>query len=130
MSLSDEIARMNRAWDQGISNHDLDLVMEQYAPDAKMFPPGSPMIDGAEAIRRLVEANSDAGVKAVEHETISIDGYEDFAVVVARYRLSSGTVRGDHKVVVGKSLYVVKRQPDGVLRVAYDAFSDDQVSNA
>ena len=130
MALKDEIERMNKAWDSGVSNHDIDMVMEHYAPDALMFPPGSPMVEGADAIRRLVEMNSDAGVVAVEHDTISIDGYEDFAVVVARYRLTRRLTGGEQGVDVGKSLFVVKRQLDGALRVAYDAFSSDRVASA
>ncbi|HEX9547650.1 MAG TPA: SgcJ/EcaC family oxidoreductase [Acidimicrobiales bacterium] len=126
MSLRDEVDQVNQEFSKAVSNQDLDGVLEIYTPDAKLLPPGSPMLEGTANIRSFFQMMIDAGARAVELETVAVDGNNDLVVDVGRYRLTMEPPGADPIVDVGKYVDVMKRQPDGRLRFAYDIFNSDQ----
>lgn len=123
MALRDEVEQLNQAFGKAVANQDLDAVMELYAPDAKLLPPGAPMMEGADAIRGFFQAMLDAGVRGLELDSAVVDGSDDFGVDVGRYRLTLQPPGGESMIDEGKYIVVLKRQSDGSLRLQYDTFN-------
>ena len=125
MSLTDEVRALNDAFSKAVSNQDVDTLVEFYAADAKVLAPGVPMIEGAAAINGFLRMMLDEGARALEFESIVVDGQADLVVDVGRYRLTMEPPGGEPMIDVGKYIAVSKRQGDGSLRLAYDTFNSD-----
>jgi uncharacterized protein (TIGR02246 family) len=125
MSLRDEIDAINSEFGKAASNQDLDGVMDLYAPDAWLLPPGAPLIQGKDGIRAFFGMMLDAGVQGLELESMTVEGNDELAVDIGRYRLTIVPPGADPMTDEGKYIVVMKRQPDGKLRLAYDAFNSD-----
>jgi ketosteroid isomerase-like protein len=130
MTLRDEIESFNGEFCKAVSNQDLDAVMELYASGAWLLPPGTPMIQGKDGIRDFFRTMLDAGVRALDLESLALEGTGDLAVDIGRYRLTIQPPSGDPVVDEGKYVDTFKRQPDGALRLAYDTFNSDQAPPA
>jgi uncharacterized protein (TIGR02246 family) len=130
MALRDEVDQLNQEFSKAVSNQDLDGVLEIYAPDAKFLPPGSPMLEGTANIRGFFQMMLEAGARALELDPVVVDGNDDLVVDVGRYRLTMAPPGADPVIDVGKYVDVLKRQPDGRLRLAYDIFNSDQAPPA
>ena len=128
MSLRDEVEALNSEFSKAASNQDLDGVMDLYAPDAWLLPPNAPLMKGKDGIRGFFQAMLDAGVRGVDLESLSVEGNDDFAVDIGRYRLTIEPPGGDPMIDEGKYIVVLKRQSDGKLRLTYDTFNSDQPS--
>ena len=126
MGLRDEVETLNSEFSKAGSNQDLDGVMELYAPDAWLLPPNATLIQGKDGIRAFFQAMLDAGVRGVDLESITVEGTNELAVDIGRYRLTIDPSGGDTVTDEGKYIVVLKRQSDGKLRIAYDTFNSDQ----
>ena len=124
MSLRDEVHGLNAAFSKAVANQDLVAVAEFYDPEAKLLPPGSPMLEGLDAIKEYFQTMLDAGARALELESVVVDGTEDFGVDIGRYRLTMEPPGANRAIDVGTYIVVLKRQPDGALRLGYDTNSD------
>jgi ketosteroid isomerase-like protein len=56
-----DIDALNATFQQGLEKGDADLLASVYAPDARLFPPGSEVVEGP-AIRELWQGFLDSGV--------------------------------------------------------------------
>lgn len=128
MTLREEVESLNAAFGKAVANQDLAAVADFYVSDAKLLPPGSPMLEGRDSIKGFFQMMLDAGVRALELDSVVVDGTEDFAVDIGRYRMTMEPPGADRMIDVGKYVVVLKRQPDGALRLAYDTFNSDQPS--
>ena len=123
--MRDEVESLNADFSRAVANRDSAAASEFYHPDAKLLPPGSPMLEGIEAIKGFFQMMLDAGVKALDLESVLVDGKEDFCVDVGRYRMTMEPPGGEQIVDVGKYIVVLKRR-DGALKLIYDTFNSDQ----
>jgi ketosteroid isomerase-like protein len=125
MSLRDEVLALNEGFGKAISNQDVEKLLDYYAPDAKLLPPGVPMLEGAAAIKGFLQMMLEAGARGLELDSVLVDGNDDLVVDVGRYRLTMEAPGGEPVIDVGKYIAVCKRQGDGSLRLAYDTFNSD-----
>ena len=104
------IAQTNSAFVSGFTRRDFEAVANVYTEDARIFPPGSPPVEGKEAIRGFWAAAAEQmGVSAVQLTTVDLEERGDMAIEEGRFVLSgeAGTLDS------GKYIVVWKRQPDG-----------------
>lgn len=130
MSLRDEVESLNSEFSKAVSNQDLDAVMELYTADARLLPPDNPMIQGKDGIRAFFQTMLDMGVRGVDLESVAVEGAGDLATDIGRYRLTISPPGADSFIDEGKYIVVLKRQPDGTLRLAYDMFNRDQAPSS
>jgi len=125
MGTKDDVRAVNDAYEKAVANQDVAAVLGVYTPDATLLPPNAPLCKGAQAIEPILNAYIEAGANSLTLETIELDEQGDAVIEVGRYTLGIQTPDG-HMEDVGKYLQVFKRQGDGSLRIAYDAFNSDQ----
>lgn len=125
MGIKDDVRAVNDAYEKAVANQDVAVVLECYTSDASLLPPGAPLAKGTKAMEAVFQAYIDAGASSLTLETIEVEEQGDAVIEVGRYELGIQTPDGS-MTDVGKYLQVFKRQADGTLRIAYDAFNSDQ----
>jgi len=125
MGTKDDVRAVNDTYEKAVANQDVAAVLGAYTPDATLLPPNAPLAKGTKALEAVFNGYIEAGANSLTLETIEVDEQGDAVIEVGRYTLGVQTPDG-HMEDVGKYLQVFKRQGDGSLRIAYDAFNSDQ----
>ena len=112
-----DIDALNATFARGLQEKDAAVMASVYAPDARLFPPGSDVVSGP-AIRDFWQGAIDSGIGG-GLETESLEEHGDIAVEEGRYVLRAA---GD-VVERGKYVVVHRRQPDGTWRFGLDIWN-------
>jgi uncharacterized protein (TIGR02246 family) len=119
-----EIDSLGRQWEEAANRGQVEGIMEIYAPDAVILPPGGPVIEGSETIRELFRQEFERFDTKLAFTTQEIEVDGDMAFRRGRYvwrgtpRLSGQTVE-----TTNKFLEVWRRQPDGTWRISVDMWN-------
>jgi uncharacterized protein (TIGR02246 family) len=100
---------------------DAELAASLYAPDARLLPPGAPVITGVDEVLEFFRQRVRAGVHRAVLETVRQWEYGDIAVEEGRY----GRLVGEELVDSGKYLVVFRRQDDGTWWYETDMWNSD-----
>ena len=124
MSRSDIDALNARAM-KGVESGDAALIASVYAPDARVLPPGSPVVTGS-AIQEYWEGILALGVTNGVLKTVSLEERDDVAVEEGQYEMRVGA----DVVDTGKYVVVHRRQPDGGWPWGIDIWNTDSAPQA
>jgi uncharacterized protein (TIGR02246 family) len=119
-----EIDSLGRQWEESANTAQVERLVEIYAPDAVILPPGGPVIEGSETIRELFRQEFERFDTKLAFTTQEIEVDGDMAYRRGRYvwrgtpRLSGQTIE-----TTNKFLEVWRRQPDGSWRIAVDMWN-------
>jgi uncharacterized protein (TIGR02246 family) len=116
-----DIDALNTTFVQALEKGDAELLASVYAPDARIFPPGSDVLTGP-GIQAFWQGAMDAGVAGGALETVSFEEHEDVAVEEGRYEMRVGGEVADH----GKYVVVHRRQSDGSWRLGSDIWNSSR----
>ena len=119
MSRSD-IDALNATFMKGMETGDTAMVASVYAPDARVLPPGSPVVTGS-AIQEYWAGALGTGVTGGVLKTVSLEERDDVAVEEGEYEIRMGA----DVVDTGKYVVVHRRQPDGGWRIGLDIWNSD-----
>jgi ketosteroid isomerase-like protein len=118
----DSINQANAAFVAHFNSGDIAAAARVYSPDARIFPPGVPPIDGQETIAGFWQgAAEQLGVKEVQLTTVALEEHDDTAIEEGRFVLSGEAGRLDQ----GKYIVVWKRQPDGTWKWHRDIWNSN-----
>lgn len=122
-----EIDSLARAWEDAANTAQVERLVEIYAPDAVILPPGGPVIEGSETIRELFRQEFDRFDTKLAFTTQAIEVDGDMAFRRGRY-VWRGTPRlsGQPVETTNKFLEVWRRQPDGSWRIAVDMWNPSE----
>jgi uncharacterized protein (TIGR02246 family) len=119
------IRKIGDEWAAHWNAHELDKVVESYAPDAVYLPPHHAAVHGREAIRDYLKGPLAHGATELSYEVTFIRQSGDLAYDVGRYSMTVPQKEGSPRKDRGKYLAVWKRQPDGQWKIAADSWSSD-----
>ena len=120
MSRSD-IDALNATFMKGFETGDAAMIASVYAPDARLMPPGAPVVTGGE-IEQYWQEVLGMGVTGAVLKTGSLQERDDVAVEEGQYEMRVGT----DVVDTGKYVVVHRRQPDGGWRIGLDIWNSDR----
>ena len=101
---------MNSQFVDGAGRGDLDAMGGVYTEDARILPPGQPMIQGRTAIQGFWGAAAEAlGVTGVDLSTVELEVQGDVAEEIGEYAIHGA----DGVLDNGKYIVVWKRTDDG-----------------
>ena len=103
------IQQVNQDFIDRYNQGDLEGFVEVYTPDAKLYPPGQPVVEGQEAITGFWQAGQDQmGIRDVSLTTSELEVMGDRAweVGTANYTTNQGPVESRYMVIW-------KRTPEG-----------------
>ncbi len=119
MSRSD-IEALNATFMKGFETGDAAMIASVYAPDARVRPPGSPVVTG-DGIEQFWAGVLGMGVTGGVLKTVSLEERDDVAVEEGQYEMRVGADVVDS----GKYVVVHRRQPDGEWRLHLDIWNSD-----
>ena len=101
------------------------LTAAFYTEDAVLLAPGTPKLDGAEAIQAFWQGFIDSGVKDVSIETPEIVEAGDYGYGIGSYSCTLPSESGERARDTGKYVVIYRRQADGGWKVIADQFNSD-----
>ena len=97
-----------------------------FTEDARLLPPGAPVVEGREAIAAYWQGGWDAGVKDLKLGLIAVDRPSDDTMIeTGSWTVTVPTEDGSTMEVSGKALVIWKKEADGVWRMAQDMWNGD-----
>jgi len=125
-AVSDELHGLLRTWVDAQNTGNVDQLASMWTDDAIRLPPNAPPLIGIEAIREDIEK---------EHSQFTFTGDETLADfhVVGDWVISRGSWSykvyprngGDSYHEIGYMMDIYKRQPDGSLKLYWNAWTDE-----
>jgi len=103
----DAITAANKTFMAAFKRADAAGMAALYTENGQLLPPGSDFVEGRPAIQAVWQGLMDMGIKAVNLETIEVEGHANTAIEVGKY-----TIAGEGGKVIDNGKYVViwKRQ--------------------
>lgn len=119
------LLQLDREWSQSTS--DVEKFVSYYSSDAKFYPPGMPLISGAEAIKEAygqLSLTPGFSLRWTPAEA-DISSSGDLGYVTGSFDLTANDPAGKPVVERGKYLAVYKKQDDGQWKVVRDILNPD-----
>jgi ketosteroid isomerase-like protein len=119
----EEIRATNRVFEEEVvGRRDFAALERVYTRNARLLPPGAPMVTGRAAVADFWRGALDAlGVESLRLRTLSLDVFGDAAQEVGRAELA---VKGDGAPMALKYVVLWKRE-DGGWRLDVDIWNAD-----
>lgn len=121
MTTRDEISELLIGFCKAVANQDTAGVGDYYATDARLLPPGAPLIEGRAGIESYLGELFAAGFRSLELDTVDVLEDGGLAVEVGRFTMGFDPSATE----VGKYIAVYRRQSDGTLKIVADTFNSD-----
>jgi uncharacterized protein (TIGR02246 family) len=111
----------DRLFAEYVNAGDLDALIELYEPRASLIQQDGTAVTGHAAIRaalgELLGANPRIQMKTAK---LAKSGGDDLAILYSEWALASNAPDGKRTEMAGRSVEIVRRQPDGSWRFAID----------
>jgi len=125
MTTRDEARNVLAGLVKAVAEKDTQAIVDCYEPDAVVLTPNTPMVRGSAALSDLFRDMIDGGVTAIEFDTTDLLEDGSLVIEVGRSLVHVELADGSSVADPGKYLVVYRRQADGSLKMAFDAFSSD-----
>lgn len=102
-----EIDKANDAFVAAFAKGDAAAIAKMYSSDARVFPPNSDMIQGADAIQKLWKGAMEMGVKSVRLQASEVEAHGMVAHEVGSYSMLAADGK---QLDRGKYLVIWKRE--------------------
>lgn len=123
--IRETINRTNLQFAEIFKRGDAAGVAALYTADARLMPPGVPMLSGAEAITNFWQAAMNLGIKEATLESIDVEtSGDDLATEVGKFTLSIETPGGGRVAQTGKYI-VLWKQDSGAWKLHADIWNMD-----
>ncbi|MCA8881329.1 MAG: SgcJ/EcaC family oxidoreductase [Rhodobacteraceae bacterium] len=121
------IAEAQRSWETAFNGGDgAAAAAAVFTEDARLLPPGEPMVEGREAIGKYWQGAMDAGVHGLDLNLIAVEMQGDTMIETGTWSVLVPGENGGETRVGGKSLVIWKKQADGVWRMSQDMWNNGQ----
>ncbi len=119
------IASATQKFMDAFSRVDAAGLASLYTEDAKLLPPGSPMVTGKEAIQSFWQSAMDMGIKEARLDTVEVESEGNLACEIGKFALTVQPEGGEIVMMTGKYVVVWKNQ-DGTLKLHVDIWNADE----
>ena len=104
-----------------LSAGDIDGALDIYTEDCRMMPPGGPMTVGRQEVRRLVQGLIGKSL-TIRYEQVRVEQVADGTIM----SLGRGVGSLEGASIHSKHILLLKKDPDGVWRIAVDIYNFDE----
>jgi len=120
-----EIEKLTAKFAEAVTNKDFVALGSFYEEEARLLPPGAPMVQGRAAIQAAQRHMIEGGVQALDLDVIDVIDAGEFAIEIGRTIVTIQPQGAQAMIDKGKSVVVWRRQKDGALKIAVDTFNSD-----
>jgi ketosteroid isomerase-like protein len=120
------VMERSRDWSRLASTGQLDSILDGWAEDAVVMPPGLPPIEGKGAIRQYVEAALRLPGFTISWEPVSVHVAKsgDLAYLIERNKSTMNDSTGKPVTTYGKVVTVWRKDSTGTWRNVVDMWND------
>jgi len=118
------IASVNQNFMDAFKRADAAGLAEFYTDDAKLLPPGFPMMSGREAVQSFWQGAMDMGIKEAKLETVEVESQGNLASEIGRFTLTVQPEGGESAEMTGKYVVIWKKQ-DETWKLHVDIWNTD-----
>ena len=104
-----------------LSAGDIEGALDLYTEDCRMMPPGGPMTVGRQEVRRLVQGLIGKSL-TIRYEQVRVEQVADGTIM----SLGRGVGSLEGASIHSKHILLLKKDPDGVWRIAVDIYNFDE----
>ena len=104
-----------------LSAGDIEGALDIYTEDCRMMPPGGPMTVGRQEVRRLVQGLIGKSL-TIRYEQVRVEQVADGTIM----SLGRGVGSLEGASIHSKHILLLKKDPDGVWRIAVDIYNFDE----
>ena len=115
------IAATNQRFMDAFSRNDAADIAALYTEDAKLLPPGAPMMTGKQAVQSFWQAAMDMGITDAKLETVELESQGNLASEIGRFTL---TIQQESTKMEGKYVVVWKKE-DEDWKLHFDIWNTD-----
>ena len=121
------LMKLSRDWSDLIKTKDLDKIMEGWADDAVMMPPGLSPLKGKEAIRDYVKAGFEIPGFSIKWEPLEVfvSDSGDMAYMIERNEMIVNDSIGNPIITYNKAVTVWRKAFDGSWKNVIDMWNED-----
>ena len=124
-NVRDSIAVANQKFMDAFSRSDAAGIAALYTEDAKLLPPGSPMLSGKGAIEAFWKGAMDMGLKEAKLDIVDVESQGNLACEISRFTLTGEQSGGESILLKGKYVVVWKNE-DGTWKLRVDIWNTDE----
>lgn len=129
VEIRDHIATANRAFSEAVARGDAEAMAAVYTDDAVVLPPGSPPVEGREAIAELFRGMlAETALAAIDLESREVRVEGDTAYEVGRAQLTFRSAEAE-TTTTAKYVVIWKRTAEG-WRWHVDIWNEDPAATA
>lgn len=120
------LMQLSRDWSDLVATGDMDAVMNGWAEDAVMMPPGLPALEGKAAIRNYVEGAMQIPGFSISWEPLSVhvSSSGDMAYMIERNVTTVNDSLGNPLITHGKVVTVWRKAADGSWQNVIDMWNE------
>ena len=118
-NVTGEIQGINQKFMNAYKAGDFKTISSLYAVDAKLLPPNSAPISGAETITKVWEGIKSMGVNEIEFKTISAESEGNIAIEEGEYKLFAP----DHSIIDNGKYCVIWKMKNNEWKVYKDIWN-------
>ena len=110
---------------------DVDRIVSYWSDDAKVYPPGAPILEGKQAIRDFIAASLATPGFTVSWEPadVVVAPGESIGYTAGRNRLTFPDSSGNLVTSAGRYVTVWRKDPDGAWKCVIDIWNNAQDSS-
>lgn len=114
----DAIRQLAADWRSGWLAGDADFLLSLYGDDPVVMPQDQPAVIGKEAIRPIYQSLLKDFEFKSESKLMEVEASGDWGFFWSTYKLTATPKAGGEPIkVAGKSVFIVKRQSEGVWKI-------------
>jgi len=129
-NVEDDLAAIRRTTAQlvaAVNASDASRVLDVWADDGVLMPPGHPPVHGRAALREYFDNLFVRARFAFEFQSSAIELTEDMAIERVSYTVMMWPANGPGPIADGgKGLHVYRRQADGTWKLVVDIWNSDR----
>jgi uncharacterized protein (TIGR02246 family) len=126
-AVREAIAANDKAWGDAAVAGDVEAIVQQYATDAVLMPPGAPRVEGTEGIREAFTSwfqEAPPSSTTITSDVITVTAAGDYAHAVGSWTMSGTGPDGSEYSDQGKFLAIWK-STDGDWKIVNDIWNSD-----
>ena len=123
----DALEAAQKSWEDAFNAGDgAAAAAAVFTEDARLLPPGEPMVVGRKAIGEYWQGGFDAGFHELELGGIAVETQGDTMIETGTWAVKGPDADGKETDYGGKALVIWKKGEDGVWRMSQDMWNDGQ----
>lgn len=128
---SEKVMQLSKEWSQAASAGDVEKIVSYWAEDAVVMSAGQPVLNGKQAIRKMVEDSYKMPGFRIswQPQSVVVSECGDMAYLLENSQISFTDSTGKLQTINNKAVSIWRKQSDGSWKNAVDMSTPEMMHN-